>query len=250
MLKSSWLKCHLSRKLKDISTPDFSTPWFKNSWLKSPGLKTSWLKSLGLKLGLEKFGVEMSFILFKDIVNTNETQPTLDDKIERIPLDIPAKCSIEVKDVMKKCLDKNPQKRYTFKEIVAKLTDLKQTEDSIDEIEIIVNGNENCPNGEPVRESKNRESKTENVRTFLKNQWKEFFISGIVIFLIFIGISIGVILNRPVQNVNCVVSQWSSCSKTCGPGTQQRSVQTPANYGGLQCPSPLTKSCSMKNCPG
>ena len=50
--------------------------------------------------------------------------------------------------------------------------------------------------------------------------------------------------------VNCVVSQWSSCSKTCGPGTQQRSVQTPANYGGLQCPSQLTKSCSLKNCPG
>ena len=75
-LKSSWLKslglkCHLSRRLKDISTPDFSTmnfstPWFKNSWLKSPGLKSSWLKSLGLKgpglkLGVEKSGVEMSF---------------------------------------------------------------------------------------------------------------------------------------------------------------------------------------------
>ena len=48
--------------------------------------------------------------------------------------------------------------------------------------------------------------------------------------------------------VNCVVSQWSSCSKTCGPGTQQRSVLTPANYGGLQCPN-LTKNCSLKSCP-
>ena len=50
--------------------------------------------------------------------------------------------------------------------------------------------------------------------------------------------------------VNCVVSQWSSCSKTCGPGTQQRSVQIPAKDGGQQCPSQLTKSCSLKSCPG
>ena len=32
---------------------------------------------------------------------------------------------------MKKCLDKDPQKRYTFEEIVTKLTELQQTEDSI-----------------------------------------------------------------------------------------------------------------------
>ena len=94
--------------------------------MKSPGLKI-----LGLKLGIEKSGVEISFNLFEDIVNTNETQPTLDDKIERSPLDIPAKCSKKVKNVMKKCLDKDPQKRYTFEEIVAKLTELQQTDDSI-----------------------------------------------------------------------------------------------------------------------
>ena len=50
--------------------------------------------------------------------------------------------------------------------------------------------------------------------------------------------------------VDCVVSQWSSCSKTCGPGTQQRSVQITAKDGGQKCPSQLTKSCSLKNCPG
>ena len=50
--------------------------------------------------------------------------------------------------------------------------------------------------------------------------------------------------------VDCVLSQWSSCSKTCGPGIQQRSVQIQAKYGGQQCPSQLTKSCSLKNCPG
>ena len=68
-LKSSWLKspglkCHLSRRLKDISTLDFSTPdfstmnfstpdfstmnfstpWFKNSWLKS------WVEAWGWKV--------------------------------------------------------------------------------------------------------------------------------------------------------------------------------------------------------
>ena len=74
-MKSSWLKslglkCHLCRRLMDISTPDFSTPWFKNSWLKSPGLKSSWskilgLKGQGLKLGVEKSGVEMSFNPYK-----------------------------------------------------------------------------------------------------------------------------------------------------------------------------------------
>ena len=94
--------------------------------MKSPGLK-----SQGLKIRVEKSKVEMSFIPFKDIVNTNETQPTLDDEIDRIPLDIPAKCSKKVRAVMKKCLDKDPQKRFTSEEIVAKLTELQQTHDSI-----------------------------------------------------------------------------------------------------------------------
>ena len=104
----------------------FQNPWFKNSWLKIQGLKC-----LGLKLRVEKSEVEMSFIPFKDIVNTNETQQTLDNEIDRIPLDIPAKCSKKVRAVMKKCLDKDPQKRFTFEEIVAKLTELQQTDDSI-----------------------------------------------------------------------------------------------------------------------
>ena len=68
---------------------------------------------------------------FEDIVNTNESQSISDDTLTRIPLDIPAKCSRQIRDVMKNCLDKDPQKRYTFEEIVTKLTELKQTDDSI-----------------------------------------------------------------------------------------------------------------------
>ena len=84
---------------------------------------------------------------------------------------------------MKKCLDKDPQTRYTFEKIVSKLTELQQTDDSIlkeqhytkiqalnpvitdpesqvefkivadlktnevieEEIELIINGNKNSP---------------------------------------------------------------------------------------------------------
>ena len=52
-LKSLGLKCHHSRRLKDITIQD--------SWLKSPGLKSLGLKGPGLKLGVEKSEVEMSF---------------------------------------------------------------------------------------------------------------------------------------------------------------------------------------------
>ena len=51
-------------------------------------------------------------------------------------------------------------------------------------------------------------------------------------------------------SVNCVLSQWSSCSKTCGSGTQTRSIQIQAKNGGLQCSSQLSKSCHLKSCPG
>ena len=50
--------------------------------------------------------------------------------------------------------------------------------------------------------------------------------------------------------VDCVVSQWSSCSNTCGVGSQTREIQIQAQYGGLKCPSQLTKSCNLKICQG
>ena len=52
------------------------------------------------------------------------------------------------------------------------------------------------------------------------------------------------------HSVNCVVSEWSSCSSTCGPGTQTREIQTEAQPGGTQCPNQLAKSCIMEDCPG
>ena len=53
---------------------------------------------------------------------------------------------------------------------------------------------------EPGFESQNEESKTEIVMAFLKHQWKNLLISGIVIFLISIVICIGVILNGKSQD--------------------------------------------------
>ena len=50
--------------------------------------------------------------------------------------------------------------------------------------------------------------------------------------------------------VNCVVSEWSSCSNTCGPGTQTREIKIEAQPGGTQCPSQLAKSCILEDCPG
>jgi hypothetical protein len=60
------------------------------------------------------------------------------------------------------------------------------------------------------------------------------------------------------QAINCVVSDWSNwgtCSKTCGGGTQQRtkSITTQPQNGGRACPpsSELTESqtCNTQSCP-
>merc|ERR1711971_1407986 len=52
--------------------------------------------------------------------------------------------------------------------------------------------------------------------------------------------------------VKCVLSEWSECKAAnlldCGPGTQNRTVVTPASNGGQECPK-LTKDCSLKSCP-
>jgi len=54
--------------------------------------------------------------------------------------------------------------------------------------------------------------------------------------------------------VKCVLSEWSECktedSRDCGPGTQTKTVLTPASNGGEECSSQRTQSCEMsKKCP-
>merc|ERR1712066_928559 len=56
-------------------------------------------------------------------------------------------------------------------------------------------------------------------------------------------------------SVNCTWSNWtwSSCSKSCGSGTQNgtRTISQPAMYGGSECtgPSSESKSCNPEVCP-
>ena len=109
------------------------SPLVKSSQLKAKPyfqLNQDQIQSYIMSFKKWKFNPDKEYS-FEDIVNTNESQSISDDTLTRIPLDIPAKCSKEIRDVMKKCLDKDPQKRYTFEEIVTKLTELKQTDESI-----------------------------------------------------------------------------------------------------------------------
>lgn len=50
--------------------------------------------------------------------------------------------------------------------------------------------------------------------------------------------------------VNCVWSNWSTCSVPCGLGTQTRYIATPASNGGSQCTGPSTQNCYIiQHCP-
>ena len=51
-------------------------------------------------------------------------------------------------------------------------------------------------------------------------------------------------------SVDCVVSTWSSCSQSCGPGTQNRTILVLAKYGGEECTGSLDRACNEINCPG
>ncbi len=50
-------------------------------------------------------------------------------------------------------------------------------------------------------------------------------------------------------SIDCKVSEWSACSKTCGGGTQTRSILTPSIGLGKECPTDLAKSCNTQDCP-
>ena len=47
--------------------------------------------------------------------------------------------------------------------------------------------------------------------------------------------------------INCVQSEWSACSASCGPGTQTRTVITPASNGGTPC-GDASRSCNNGVC--
>ena len=51
-------------------------------------------------------------------------------------------------------------------------------------------------------------------------------------------------------SVDCVMSSWSSCSQSCGPGTQNRTILVPAKNGGEECTGNLDRACTERSCPG
>ena len=53
----------------------------------------------------------------------------------------------------------------------------------------------------------------------------------------------------PKPVVDCKYSVWSRCSKTCGVGTQSRTIKVDAQNGGQACNAPLNKKCRLKKCP-
>jgi hypothetical protein len=53
-----------------------------------------------------------------------------------------------------------------------------------------------------------------------------------------------------ICTVDCKWTQWSNCSKSCGPGTIKRKIDIPANFGGQNCTGSDTDKCNIKDCPG
>ena len=63
IVETLWLKCQISRRLKNISTPKFLTTEFSNPEISTLWFKNSWLKSLGLKCGWKFYKHTLFFIL-------------------------------------------------------------------------------------------------------------------------------------------------------------------------------------------
>lgn len=78
---------------------------------------------------------------------------------------------------------------------------------------------------------------------------KKLLIIGIVsaiIIGIIIVIVLAVVLSKPAD-VDCVVSDWGTCTKTCGGGEQTRTIVTDASGNGKACPE-LKQACNTEAC--
>ena len=49
--------------------------------------------------------------------------------------------------------------------------------------------------------------------------------------------------------VDCKMSNWTDCTKTCGTGTRNRSMIVEAENGGQPCEG-LSETCNPEPCPG
>ena len=49
--------------------------------------------------------------------------------------------------------------------------------------------------------------------------------------------------------VNCKMSDWGECSKSCGEGIKTREIESINENGGTECGA-LTKSCNLRACIG
>ena len=53
-----------------------------------------------------------------------------------------------------------------------------------------------------------------------------------------------------IVSVDCELSDWSSCSATCGGGSQNRFITVEAKFGGKDCIGKQEKKCKLRECPG
>ena len=50
--------------------------------------------------------------------------------------------------------------------------------------------------------------------------------------------------------VDCKMSNWTDCTKTCGTGIRKRSMIIEAKHGGHPCEGLLSETCNPELCPG
>jgi hypothetical protein len=49
--------------------------------------------------------------------------------------------------------------------------------------------------------------------------------------------------------VDCIWTEWSECSASCGSGVQTRSIVVPSANGGAECEGPTFRACNTQSCP-